>query len=164
MIRLAFAVDQHSILCPTTDTDSGGLIEDIPDGLWDQMLKMAGSSHLVVDPKAYDIYNEGEFSENHKMFVLSTDPEFEAFQEGVYVIDDHKKLLEKYHDREDVITVMGGLEVLGLFLPYAKEMRVAVIDQDVPGNLVFDEWKGENLDLLKSEKWQNGTSYYYVKY
>lgn len=163
MIRLVFSVDPNNMAGATTQEGQSAQIEALPEGMWEQVKKAAGNGHLVVGHHTYERYKSGEFTDSRKLFVLSRQLEFTTNQSGVVVVRDYRELLEKFHDRKETITVLGGLEVLRLFLPYAKEMCVVVLNQEIPGDMVFDEWQASGFDLMKTEQWEQGTTYYYVK-
>jgi dihydrofolate reductase len=116
MIRLAFVIDKQDVIGHANSQENRERIEALPDGVMEQIAKVSQNSHFIVGRNSYELYTASDFSEQHKLYVLSKNSEFQLSQPGVEVVRDYRVLIEKFMTSKEIVTVFGGGEVLSLFL------------------------------------------------
>ncbi len=69
--------------------------------------------------------------------------------EEVNIINDYKMIVNKYHKNlKDDIYICGGSEIYELFLPFADEIIISIINGKYIGDKYFPSW---NKDLFQEE-------------
>lgn len=75
---------------------------------------------------------------NRENIILTKNPNFKP--EGVRVIHSMEEALSLCHDLEEIF-IIGGGEIYSLFLPYADELYLTLIDIIVEGDTCFPEFE-----------------------
>lgn len=121
------------------------------------MSELYDGPFLAVGSRSLGPFLRGQESERH-IFVLSAKGSIElpANRPDLERIDDARALVERFANGEEYLAVVGGRSVLRYFLPYARQLDIAITDQLVPGDVVFDEWTTESFREDSSEAWVGG--------
>ena len=152
MIKLAFMVDTAYVL------GFGNKESHL------QMSKITAGDHYVAGRKNSQFYENNTFKSGTILHIVSRSFSSRIKETiNVKMVGDYMELVYKYKDSKDSLVVIGGKEILMLFLPYASEINVVITNKKTPGDTVFKEWKTFNLRLKKIEEWPGGITYYYSK-
>ncbi len=152
MIKLAFMVDTAYVL--------GFGNKELPF----QMDKITVGDHYVAGRKNLQFYKNNIFKSGTILYIVSRSSSSRIKDMvNIKMISDYMELVHKYKDSKDSLVVIGGKEILMLFLPYASEISVIITNKKTSGDTVFKEWKTFNLRLKKIEEWPGGITYYYSK-
>lgn len=82
---------------------------------------------------------------------------------GVRVEPDAAALARRLQAGPQESVVVGGLQVFTLFTPYADRLDRVVTDDEVPGDLVYDAWRGAGFTLQGTSSWPGGVTEHHVR-
>jgi len=104
-------------------------------------------------------------AKNRKTFMLTRNKSYKIPEEVYFLaLDyDYMELVNRFQDSEEDLVVVGGLEVLKLFTPYAKIMDIAETTELVVYNQIFDDWDKGQFELNSETAWINESTQCYVR-
>ncbi len=85
---------------------------------------------------------------HNNIYVLSRNKNLNLNNDKLIIIDDYKKLVDKYKNSKETLVVVGGKIVFDLFTPYANEIFVMEPKFDLPGELIYDSYENKNIFKL----------------
>jgi len=95
---------------------------------------------------------------NRKTIILTKDLNYDYEHENVSVINDFKKIVNKYQKNPNKhIFICGGSQIYALFLPYADELYISEIKGEYIGDKFFADWNENEFDLLETVDYEEFT-------
>ncbi|MBN6186118.1 dihydrofolate reductase [Aneurinibacillus sp. BA2021] len=96
--------------------------------------------------------------------ILTQNRDYQA--EGCLVMHTVQDVLQRFSD--EPVDIIGGAQIVDLFLPYADTLQLTVIDASFPGDVYFPEINLEEWRLVSREKGikdeANPYDYYFLTY
>lgn len=98
-------------------------------------------------------------------YVITRDQAFQPPEglEDTMIITDYMELVNQYKDSDEELLVVGGATIFKLFLPFTASFDVALSDESVPGDVIFDDWDYGDFEVAGSKTWEGFTIYHYVR-
>jgi hypothetical protein len=167
MIRLAFVTDKNHMIGCTLEEDRLRRAEAWPEPLTPEIGKMFYGENTIVGSVTY-AHNLETFSNlnpgDKELLVLTRDRNFDLHgNTKALLVHEHRQIVDRYRDSDEVLVVGGGKVMWELFLPYADEMAVACCDKALPGDIEFRSWKEEPMVELRRDLWEGGATIYYKR-
>ena len=160
MIKLVWVTDKQDIVGSSSLENYDAEAAARPEGLDEEISRIFIDDNIVVGRTTLPLC-EDYIPAYKSFYVLTGNKNFECGDhDNMFVINDYQELVKKYRNSDDVLLVGGGKATWELFLPYASELIVAVIESHA-GDLVFDTWHDVEKTKTKEVDWGNGTTYYY---
>lgn len=163
MIVMVFGTDPSRIVGASSFLGNIARMMSMPirelKPVMDEFLK---GDAIIVGRKTSRFYG-GQAPNYNAAYVLSHNPEFQHKKPGWKSITSPEKVIEQFKDSEDVLIVAGGVSVWKLFLPHVHEIRIGEVQKSLPGDLLFDEWVGDEFVLKKSDAGRKVIARTYVR-
>jgi len=165
MIKLAFMVDKNYILGSSTKEGNELRFKLLPKEVLPQIALWGKGDHYVAGRKSLQFYKENVYKKETNLYILTKDKNLDvsSYSKNIKVETSVEKLIEKYKDSNEVLTVIGGKQIFMAFLEACKEIAVIMTDELVPGDIKFDEWTNYNLKVINEEKFDGGFSRLFKK-
>ncbi|MGD6730742.1 MAG: dihydrofolate reductase [Pleomorphochaeta sp.] len=165
MIKLAFMVDKNYILGSSTKEGNDLRFTLLPKDVLSQIALWGKGDHYVAGRKSLQFYKENVYNDETKLYIITRDKDLDVsnYSKNIVVETSVQKLIDKFKDSKEVLTVIGGKQIFMAFLEACKEIAVIMTDELVPGDIKFDEWAKQDLTLVKESKFEGGVSKLYKK-
>jgi dihydrofolate reductase len=165
MIKLAFMVDKNYILGSSTKEGNELRFKLLPKDILPQIALWGKGDHYVAGRKSLQFYKENVYDDDTKLYIITRDKDLDVskYSKNIVVETSVQKLIDKYKDSKEVLTVIGGKQIFMAFLDACKELAVIMSDELVPGDIKFDEWDTEDLTLVKETRFEGGITKIYRK-
>jgi|GEM_PF-137679 len=161
MIRLAFMTDPARVIGATDPEANKARFDVLPPALHEVMPALYKAPNVVVGAPSLGPW-AGPMGADSHVYVLSREP-LMVDAAHVEVIHDVGPLIDRFAHSDEELLVVGGRTVFELFLDHADQIDVAVTDERVPGDVVFDRWDDGRFELDAETHWEGGRTRTYVR-
>ncbi|MDC7238185.1 MAG: dihydrofolate reductase [Sphaerochaetaceae bacterium] len=165
MIKLAFMVDKNYILGSSTKEGNELRFKLLPKDILPQIALWGKGDHYVAGRKSLQFYKDNVYDNDTKLYIITRDKDLDVskYSKNIVVETSVQKLIDKYKDSKEILTVIGGKQIFIAFLDACKELAVIMSDELVLGDIKFDEWDTEDLTLVKETRFEGGVTKIYRK-
>ncbi len=159
MIRIAVMYDANKVIGSTDPAENEQRFELLPAALSEVMGRLYQSENVVAGAASAGPITGADQPGNR--YILARDPRVHI--EGCTTVTDPQELIGRYRDSDDELLVIGGLRVFEIFTPHAAVIEIAQSDIALPGELVYDAWEREPLELVSEVPWHGGRTLRYER-
>ena len=140
------------------------LIWHIPEDL-KRFKRITDGKIMIMGSKTFE--SLGRVLPNRKHLVLCNDGSVTSDNENVTILTELSQI-DEYAKADEEVFVIGGATIYKLLMPMANKLYITKIEQDFEGDTYFPEIKGEEWEVVDSEKGpkndENPFEYTYITY
>ena len=159
MIRIAVMLDADKVIGSTDPDDDDWRVALLPPALPEVMTQLYESENVIAGATWAGPIAGGDGPGGR--YVLARDPGVRV--EGCTTVTDPQTIIDRFLDSDDELVVIGGLRVFELFTPHAQIIEIARCDHLLPGDLVYDTWEQQPLELTDEVPWEGGRTLRYER-
>ncbi len=151
MIRLAFMTDRRHVIGASSEEANNARFALLPTGLASEMAKVYAGVNIAGGESSYRQTAQA----TGRRFVITRNATFDVTGEDrLEICADAADLVTRYAASEDELLIVSGLSMFRFFLPHATTLDVALTAREIPGDLVFDDWRRASFAVVST--WDHG--------
>lgn len=160
MIRIAVMMDKKRVIGASNEEENMKRFNLLPKQLPEAMSQLYKSENIAGGESSW---NSSTSQATNNRYVITRNDKFNTHGESVDIITDANKLVEKYKDSNEELLIVGGLAMFKFFTPYADVFDIAESDNLIPGDLVYDTWEKQPLQVKSDKAWEGFRVIRYVR-